>query len=260
MQIADHIDALEQDGVLLADAAEEAGLFAEVPACGGWQVRDLVRHLAYVHGWAARHVAEECAEVIEGPDEAEALRGGPPDGQLLGAYRQGHAALVKTLRDADPGVQCATFLPAPSPLAFWARRQAHETAIHRLDAQSAAPGRGPAPAAAFAPAFAVDGIDELIMGFVPRMRRLRGGTWSLAVRATDAPGRWLVRPAAGAIEVTRVEASEDDAAADCALAGPASSLYAFLWNRCTAGAAGLEASGDLAVLGTWHDAARIRWT
>ena len=34
--------------------------------------------------------------------------------------------------------ECWTFLPAPSPRAMWARRQAHETAIHRVDAQLAA--------------------------------------------------------------------------------------------------------------------------
>lgn len=39
-------------------------------------------------------------------------------------------------------VDCWTFLDAPSPLAFWARRQAHETAIHRADAQLAADGPG----------------------------------------------------------------------------------------------------------------------
>ena len=56
-----------------------------------------------------------------------------------------------------------TFLPAPSPLAMWARRQAHETAIHRYDAQHAT-----GTSAGFDPAFASDGIDELVSGFAPR--------------------------------------------------------------------------------------------
>ena len=34
-------------------------------------------------------------------------------------------------------MRCFAFLPAPSPLAFWARRQAHETGIHRADVESA---------------------------------------------------------------------------------------------------------------------------
>ena len=97
-------------------------------------------------------------------------------------------------------------MPAPSPLAFWARRQAHETAVHRYDAQSAAPGGPPAPAGAFDPAFAADGVDELIMGFAPRRRyRARDGgvERTLTVRALDAAGRWHVRLTDGGTEVSR---------------------------------------------------------
>src|SRR6202044_1362579 len=87
------------------------------------------------------------------------------DPDLLSWFRAGHAALVETLSGADPAVQCATFMPAPSPLAFWARRQAHETAIHRADAESA---DGTVPQ--YPPGFAADGIDELIMGFGQRRK------------------------------------------------------------------------------------------
>lgn len=255
MEIADHLKALEADGALLADAAERAGLTASVPACPGWQVRDLVRHQAYVHGWAARHVSEQSPVILSEAAEADILGGGPPDAGLLAAYRAGLAALVRTLRTADPDVACATFLRgAPSPLAFWARRQAHETAIHRYDAASAGPDGPPDPATAFAPAFAADGLDELIMGFTPRNRRLRGGTWSLAVCPADAPDRWHVRPRPDKTEVAR-----SGAPADCVLSGPASGLYAFLWNRCTAQQAGVEIAGDASALATWHSTARVTW-
>ena len=116
-----------------------AGLTASVPACPGWQVRDLVRHQAYVHGWAARHVAEQAAEITGTASEADILSGGPPDADLIASYREGVAALVRTLRAADPDVASATFLPAPSPLAFWARRQAASraspSACHRWAAR-----------------------------------------------------------------------------------------------------------------------------
>ena len=171
VEISAHIDALEHDGALLADAAEAAGLQARIPGCPGWQVRDLVRHQAYVHAWAARHVRERSPELLdEELTESDILGRGPADPDLIAAYRDGHAALVATLRDADPDLECVTFMPAPSPLAFWARRQAHETAIHRYDAQSALSGGPPAPAAAFGPAFAADGVDELIMGFAARKK------------------------------------------------------------------------------------------
>ncbi len=256
MDVAEHIDTLERDGALLADAATVAGLTAPVPACPGWQVRDLVRHQAYVHGWAARHVRERLPELIDEATEDEILAGGPPDAELIAAYRAGHAALVRTLREAGPDVTCATFLPAPSPLAFWARRQAHETAIHRFDAQSAVPGRTPSPLGAFEPAFADDGVDELIMGFAARRRyRLSGGgERSLAVRASDTGGSWHVRLSDGRTAVARGACT-----ADCALEGPAAGLYAFLWNRCDSTQAAITISGDPAILAIWSSSVRIRW-
>jgi uncharacterized protein (TIGR03083 family) len=264
VEIAAHIDALDRDGALLADAAEAAGLHAGVPGCPGWQVRDLVRHQAYVHRWAARHVRERSPDLIDEAAESDILGGGPADADLVAAYREGHATLVATLRDADPDVECATFMAAPSPLAFWARRQAHETAVHRYDAQSAAQGGPPAPAHAFAPAFAADGVDELIMGFAARRRYRRrdegdsdgngGGEPSLTVRATDVEGRWHARLARGGTEVSR-----DGPAADCTLEGPAAGLYAFLWNRADATRAGLTITGRPDILAVWNTSVRVRW-
>ena len=49
MEIAEHIAVIEREGQLFANAAEQAGLDAEVPSCPGWDVRDLVRHLGMIH-------------------------------------------------------------------------------------------------------------------------------------------------------------------------------------------------------------------
>ena len=62
----------------------------------------------------------------------------PPDAELAAGSRQGCAALADALAAAPADLECWTFLRAPSPLAMWARRQAHETAIHRVDAELAA--------------------------------------------------------------------------------------------------------------------------
>jgi uncharacterized protein (TIGR03083 family) len=263
VEIAAHVDALERDGALLADAADTAGLTASVPTCPGWQVRDLIRHQAYVHRWAARHVIERAPTVLEEDDENVILADGPDDAELIDAYRSGHASLVAALRAADPDLECATFMPAPSPLAFWARRQAHETAIHRYDAQSATPGGAPTPGEAFATAFADDGIDELIMGFAARRRyRLRAdGTRSLTVRATDTGNGWQVRLADGATTVARCDdtGDADSGAGDCSLAGPAADVYAYLWNRSVPAAAAVTIAGDPAVLDIWRSSVRVTW-
>jgi uncharacterized protein (TIGR03083 family) len=200
MEITEHIDSLRQQGNLLADAADRAGLDAAVPPCEPWHVKDLLRHTGYIHRWAARHITECPDTVLDGPPEADILRGGAADPELLAWFRAGHAALVDALNAADPGLVCATFMDAPSPLAFWARRQAHETAIHRADADSAS---GIRPE--YDPAFAADGIDELITGFGQR-RKYRppddhDGT--LRVRATDTGHAWYVGAEDGRLQPRR---------------------------------------------------------
>jgi uncharacterized protein (TIGR03083 family) len=252
MEIAEHIDELQRQGDLLADAAAQAGLAASIPPCPSWQVKDLLRHTGYVHRWAARHITECPDTLIDGPEEAEILRGGAPDPDLLAWFRDGHAALVESLSTADPGLQCATFIDAPTPLAFWARRQAHETAIHRADADSAL-GHRPE----YAPDFAADGIDELIMGFGQRRKyRPQAETdGSLQVRTTDTGHAWHVGTGAGRIHARR----EHDGPASCTVTGPASGIYLFLWNRSDAAQADVTISGDTGFLDLWQSSVRVRW-
>jgi uncharacterized protein (TIGR03083 family) len=253
VEIAEHVEAVRREGGLLADAAERAGLDAAVPPCAPWQVKDLLRHTGYIHRWAARHLTERPESVIDGPEEAEILADGAPDAKLADWFRAGHAALVRTLSTADPGLVCATFMDAPSSLAFWARRQAHETAIHRADASSAS---GTLPE--FAPDFAADGVDELIMGFGRRRKYQptseRDGV--LHVQTADTGGDWSVQPRDGRL-VPHRGAPEREAA--CTVTGPASGVYLFLWNRSDAASTGVTVVGDRDVLACWKSAVRVRW-
>jgi uncharacterized protein (TIGR03083 family) len=241
METAEFIEVLRREGRLLADAAAQAGLDAKVPPCPGWQVRDLVRHQGTVHRWAARFVTEARTEAasIEGDT--------PEDGELLAWFREGHAHLVEGLAAAPPDLECWYFLQAPSPLAFWARRQAHETAVHRVDAESAL-GKGLSP---IGTAFAADGVDELLTGFHVRAKsRVRSERpRSLRVRAVDTPagkGDWLVRLSADPLRTERSGAGP----ADCTVRGTAAELYLALWNRGPY--EGLEVSGDASLVDLWQ--------
>jgi uncharacterized protein (TIGR03083 family) len=224
MEIADHIACLRSEGELLAEAAERSSLSAPVPTCPGWQVRDLLAHLGFVHRWAASYVTEGRTEMTSEPGEEEIIRLAPADESLVGWFRDGHARLVSVLAAADPAVHCWTFLPAPSPLAFWARRQAHETAIHRADAQFAAAAAGPgADLDPFPAGLAADGVDELLMGFGGRNPgSLSDAPATLVIRTEDgaAAAEWTLvmgQPQAG------VSRGLDPAAAqaDAGPAGPA---------------------------------------
>ncbi len=254
MEITEHLDALRLHGGLLADAAGRAGLQTQVPPCSPWAVRDLLRHTGYIHRWAARHVTERASAIIDGPPEAEILRGGADDADLLDWFRAGHAALVETLAGADPALECAAFMPAPSPVAFWARRQAHETAIHRADAESAG---GTVPE--YEPGFAADGIDELIMGFGQRRKYRPSASAAsdagLQVLATDTGDAWHLDAAEGLIQAHR-----GPGPGGCVVSGPASGVYLFLWNRAGADpASGVTVTGDPGVLTAWKSSVRVRW-
>jgi uncharacterized protein (TIGR03083 family) len=250
MEVTEHVAAIRRDGALLAEAAAAAGWDAAVPPCPEWRVRDLVRHTGGVHRWAATYVREARDKPMEDDEVDQVMAPPEDDGELLGWFREGYARLADTLAAAPPDLECWSFLPAPTPLAFWARRQAHETAIHRADAQSAGGAITPYP-----PEHAADGLDELLLGFASRRKgRLRADPpRSFALHATDFDADWLVR-----VQPDRIEVSDRPGDADWSVAGPASDLYLLLWNR--RGTDGLEVAGDPSLLRLWRTSVRVRWS
>jgi hypothetical protein len=63
MKITEHIDALQREGQLLADAATRTELDTPIPTCPDWRMRDLVRHVGGVHRWATGYVGDNRTEV-----------------------------------------------------------------------------------------------------------------------------------------------------------------------------------------------------
>ncbi|GAA4217315.1 maleylpyruvate isomerase family mycothiol-dependent enzyme [Actinocatenispora rupis] len=272
--IDEHLVALRRAGDALASAAARVPFDTPVPDCPGWHVRDLVRHTGGVHRWAAGFVRTGRTRPTTADEEAELMTSPVADDDLLAWFRAGHAALLDALHAAPDDLTCFTFLPAPSARAFWARRQAHETTVHRIDAQRAATTADPVPAgsAAYAagdadptayaagavgpvPAgLAADGVDELLTGFFGRPKRLR---WAepatLSLRAPDVGRDWLVRVGPDGV---RVGAGPGDA--DCAVTAPAAELYLLLWNRRDT--SGLDVRGDAGVLRRWRAEAHVTWS
>ncbi|MFF1569413.1 maleylpyruvate isomerase family mycothiol-dependent enzyme [Streptomyces sp. NPDC058293] len=248
MRTIEYIDNLQREGELLADAAKQAGEHAPVPTCPGWTTGDLVRHTSTFHRWAARIVAEQ---LLPGPVPEDPMPQAPTGEALLPWFWDGHGSLVQTLRTADPELDCWAFLPgAPPPLTFWARRQAHETAVHRVDAESARGGElSPLDAA-----FAADGIDELLTGFHarPQSRVRTEHRRTLRVRPSDADAVWTVRLSPDAPPRTERSAAGP---ADCELAGPAQDLYLLLWNRLPLDA--VTITGDDALAGLWRETSGV---
>ncbi|MFD0342230.1 maleylpyruvate isomerase family mycothiol-dependent enzyme [Streptomyces sp. NPDC127117] len=251
MEITDHIKSLAAEGRLLAAAAQEAGTDAAVPTCPQWRVRDLLRHTGMVHRWATAFVVE--GHTSYHPDGGEPDLDGPA---LIDWFREGHDLLVDALDGAPAGLECWSFLPAPSPLAFWTRRQAHETAIHRVDAESARGGR-PSPVTA---AHAVDGIDELLCGLHarPKSRVRTPAPRSLRVRATDADACWTVHLSPEPPRVVRADGAPEEGPVDCELTASAEELYLTLWNRLPLAA--VTVSGDAEPARFWRANSAITWS
>ncbi|MBB5125309.1 uncharacterized protein (TIGR03083 family) [Streptomyces albaduncus] len=177
--------------------------------------------------------------------------GGHPEldgAELVAWYRDSHRRLLDTLAGAAPDVECFTFLPGPpSALAFWARRQAHETTVHRVDAESARGGAS----APIATEFAVDGVDELLRGFHarPKSRVRTESPRVLRVRVSDADAAWTVRLSPEPPVTTR----DADTEAECELAGPAEEVYLALWNRRPVPAM----SGDPVLATLWRNTSAV---
>ncbi|HZM76786.1 MAG TPA: maleylpyruvate isomerase family mycothiol-dependent enzyme [Candidatus Limnocylindrales bacterium] len=246
MDIRTHIQAVDDEGRRLADSVVDFD--AAVPTCPDWTVRDLVRHLGEVHAWARSHVTDLRQERN---DDVSTFRTWPAhdDAALIDWYRNGHAALVEALEKADPGADFFGFLPGWRGTRFWARRQAHETAMHRVDAQSVS-----GAITATTTEFAVDGIDEMLHGFFARRpsRLVSEPPLPFVLRANDAGRSWSVT--IGADGVTTVDEGAEGLAS---VSGTAFDLYLLLWNRREL--EGLEVQGDPAGLALWRETAKVQW-
>jgi uncharacterized protein (TIGR03083 family) len=251
LPIASYAAAIRTDAATLASAAAAAGPDAPVPTCPEWVVRDLVQHLGGVHRWATSIVATPRAEPWN-VDLPEVVGTWPADDALTAWLLDGAEALATTLETADPALQCWAFLKATSPLSMWARRQAHETAIHRVDGESAVAASG----TPFDPAFGADGVDELLVCFVPRRKTgLTSPTPRvLRVTAVDADGDWDL-----VIDPERVTTLPGGTSrADATVRGEASDLYQALWNRPVS--APLDVAGDTGLLALFLDKVHVTWT
>lgn len=246
MELREHIEALRTEGLLLADSAESTGFEPAVPTCPDWTVRDLVRHVGEIHRWALSHVALGLQEA--NTDIASLQTWPQDDAGLLAWFREGHAELLQALETLDPELQCWSFLPnGPAGLRFWARRQAHETTVHRVDAQSVTGEVSPAPGD-----FAADGIGEMLHGFFARRpsRVVSGEPYSFELVSLDGQGSWHVR-------IDSEGPSVVDGPGATRVHGTAFDLYLLLWNR--KGLDAFEVTGPSDGLEFWRAKAKVRW-
>jgi uncharacterized protein (TIGR03083 family) len=251
LSLDDHLAALVRSGVALGEAAAAAGLEAKVPTCPAWDVTDLLVHQGMVHRWAAANLRGD-----RDHDTAASQAEGKAAASLLDWYTQGLAALVDTVRATAADAKAMVFLrDAPPPRRFWARRQAHETTIHSVDAIAAACRRWPtASDVDIDPVLAADGIDELLMGFITRGKgRLHAAEpYTVLVRTSDTGHAWTLRIGEGPIVTTPGATDRPEAE----FSGTAVQLYLSVWNRADE----ITTDGRPDLLDQWRQQVRIRWS
>ncbi|MCW2842353.1 MAG: hypothetical protein JWN22_269 [Nocardioides sp.] len=206
-----------------------------------------------VHRWSAATLSGTEVD----PDALEALGHGAPD--PLEWLRDGAIEVAQAVTAAADDAPALVFLnDAPPARRFWARRQCHETTIHAVDALAAALGRYPrAEDTWLEPALAVDGIDELLGGFLtrPRSRLRTEEDTTLVVAPDDAEDWWEVRLGPRPPVTTR--RTGVPAEGDVELTGPAVGLYLALWNRSGEAYDRKDKSG---LFEDWRDRSAVRWS
>ena len=219
------------EGGRIAAVAREGPLDAKVPHMKRWRMQDVVAHLGGVHRWATQIVSTcswDGSGFHRGRDEGETL---------IRWFEQGVEDLTAALEAADPTAKCPNFSPgSPQIAGFWRRRQAHETTIHRWDAESASGSVSP-----ILPLVATDGIDELLHTFT-RTRGHQVLDDVLELLTTDTGAAWTVTPAAnpGRVEVVRGK----PVGAAATVSGPAEDLVLALWHRLPIEETALSVTGQ----------------
>jgi uncharacterized protein (TIGR03083 family) len=243
MEITDA--SVESDRAAIATEGARLGRLAAsgwdraVPTCPGWDGGTLLVHTGGAHRWAV-------ANLTTGERVRNSQMAAPPDGRAARQawYDEGLDALVATAAKVDPEAPVWTFSGSGERRsAWWLRRMAQETGVHRWDAEVAS---GTEPAR-FDPAQSAAGIDEYLLDFLPRLpaATFEGWTGTLHLHCTDAQGEWMLDLA----DVSR-PARHEHGRADTAVRGPGTDLLLWLWNRRPP--EGLEIYGDTSIVERWR--------
>ncbi len=226
-----------------AAVGQDGALELPVPSCPQWTVEGLVGHLASIYWFVAGHAGRG---VTTPPERAPAGGGDKPTGAAaLAFFDEQYARLFTLLDGLDPALPAWNWAPQPKKAEFWHRRMAHETAVHRWDAQMAVGLSEPIEAK-----LASDGITEVIDTWLPAGRRKgpsdRHGV--VALRAIDVEEVWDVRLRGEGVALLDTDTlfDDDDHHERAIATGTASDLLLALYGRVNFDV--LEVAGDESLL------------
>lgn len=251
-----YLDSLTAQSALLAEALAGADLGLRVPTCPDWTLRQLVEHLGRAHRGAAGIVSRR---ITTKPDFDPLSVPTPADADGLGTWLiDGAGELVEAIRSVGPETPVWTWADDHSA-GFWARRMAHETAVHRADVELALGREFTLDAD-----LAADAVSEWLsvlslpqaLEYRPEIAELRGDGQILHLHSTDPglgeAGEWVVRrtPSGPVWE-------HGHSKGDVAVRGPVVSLLLVMMRRMSPSDASITVLGDAGVLEHWLEHTRF---
>jgi uncharacterized protein (TIGR03083 family) len=205
-------------------------LGSTVPSCPDWTVGDLARHLGGVYRRvrvnAGSGRADEAWPALNVPEDAPAAT----DPEVVAWFGEELAQTSRFLDALDPDLPTWNFAPQAKVAGFYHRRLAHETAVHRWDAQFASGLPEPIESK-----LAGDTVAEVLDTFLPAGRRREpvDATGVVHLVASDLGHEWTVRLRGQGMALLDTDTLLDDDAhpARAAATGSASDLALALWGR-----------------------------
>lgn len=230
---AELVTAVRREGEGIHTAAS-LGCDADVPTCENWSLEGLVLHVADVYTFVTEVLTTRATERPERP--------GVPDGDPVAVFEAALDDVINALKDLDAETPVWNWTENQPHLAgFWARRMAHESSVHRFDAQAAHGVVQPIDAE-----LAEDGIDELIDVVAPRVYvrdQLAGPAGTVTLASSDN-GDWNLQLESSSI--SRIDPPKEP---DVTVHGTTSALLLALYGRVPW--TSLETAGDLDLLSAW---------
>jgi uncharacterized protein (TIGR03083 family) len=228
--------AMRTDGPAFRAVIAEAEPGMPVPSRTDWTVGALTGHLVRLYTWVASHVSRG----VTGPPDPVRPEGPPTAG--LTEFDQAYGALLAQLDALDPEMPAWNWAPQAKRVSFWHRRMAHETSLHRWDAQMSL-----ARAEPIETKLAADGVGEVLDTLLPagKCRCTPDRHGMVALYATDLEHSWHLRLRQGggvALLDTYTLLDDDDLHERAIAQGTASDLQLALWGRI--GFDVLAVSGD----------------
>lgn len=234
------LEALRREGAAFRGAVSQDALTSQVPSCPEWNVEQLIGHLGQTYRFHAAHVVRG---LTTRPDQEPVE---PPAGpEVLAWWDESFRLILGALESVRPSAPAWNWSIQEPVAKFWFRRMAHETAIHRWDAELAAAAGYTEP---IETPLAVDGVDEALDTFLPAGHRAGPDTLRgvVTLRTTDAHAHWAVRLRGPGISLLDTDTVFDDPPhAQTAVSGSASDLLLALWGRVPVAVLNVEGNPEL---------------